>query len=332
MTTELAWSGRLPTFPAALPEKIDELLSLLARGGLSDAVLIGGLPRDLILGRPYRDIDFTFAVNLLAEEEAFLDNPYLWNSVLAAALRPRLQMLYEVLGAAQEAGNFQARYASVSIDYVGPYEAHIDGEYHRSRWSAVFSTRNGLLLTRDAGVSINSLGLTTDRRLIGDRSGLDDLKEHRIRTLRAVTDVGLDTALRYVLLAEDLGFSLSVEIEDAIGRLVHRSRYDPRSFGRDAAKVSTVVENLLANVRHRMDGSQILAGWERRGLAEALVELPESGSHFRHLLYSEQNEMLATAAPASGTARFVRPNPSLNTRPSTACRSGRVSSNVSQGI
>ena len=167
-----------------------------------EAVIVGGSVRDLVLGKPIKDVDI--ATNVPLEK---IKQHFRWNDIGGSG-QFGITMVH-VDGFEYEVANYRND-ATTSADNRRPDSVSMVNSFEQD------SARRDL--------TINSMGLDSKGNIIDYQGGLDDLKNGIIRTVGKARDRYMEDALRIIRtarFASKYGFDIDPETKSAMKELGH---------------------------------------------------------------------------------------------------------------
>ncbi|HEX7016414.1 MAG TPA: HD domain-containing protein [Cyclobacteriaceae bacterium] len=190
-------------FTRYLDNEIFQSVARAAEASSVDAYVVGGYVRDLVLGRPSKDIDFVCVGSGIALAKK-----------VAATLGPGIQVNFF-----SNFGTAQIRYKDLEVEFVG---ARKESYSHDSRKPVVEDgTLEDDLRRRDFTINCMAVSLNRDDfgALIDPHDGMSDLKKRIIRTPQDPSVTFSDDPLRMmraVRFATQLNFDIEPDTYAAI--------------------------------------------------------------------------------------------------------------------
>jgi len=203
-----------------------------------EALIVGGSVRDILLGKPIKDVDIATNVPLEKIKQKFKWNDIGQSGTLGITMVHFGGHEYEVANYRQESGTSDAR--------------------HPERVEMIQSFK-GDSARRD--LTINSMGLNSKGEIIDYQGGIDDLKKGIIRSVGKANDRFTEDALRIIRtarFASKYGFDIEDDTKAAMKDLGHL--IDELSSERIAGELEKISSNgdQLANYIEHLDDVGLL--------------------------------------------------------------------------
>jgi hypothetical protein len=290
----------------SLPPAVEALNRVMLENKVPGFVLAGNTTRNILMNIPfgqYPDYYYTGILDLLPEDLALRNNPYLWKSVLAGAVAP----LREKVESLFASGKIKI---PRNLVYIGPVEMVLDeeGRYERERGSPVFSAQSGHMISLNPMFTIAGFGLRPNGEWIGDPAGLVDIENRRLGAATPIHRLDPYQALCFILQQQKLGWKFGAEVEAALRDFGRQALADPAAF-REAYEKAPLASYLFSQLIENREGrTPVVQIFERLGLAEPLSELPDDhGRRLKELLAKEQEKSTPKPHRLGGTEPTGKP-------------------------
>jgi len=257
------------------PEVVD-LLDFLRCSELNDVVLTGGAPRDVLLGKPPRDFDFTFLVQILEKEKTLTTDPpdsRNWNRIMGDRVAPRLAVVARALDdlTNKSGAPIKAEEPQIELQYSGPLETG-------SSYGILYAADDRQNYRTTAFFSVNMLGLLPNGEWIGSSEGFEDLRNRQVRLVPDNGTIPPDKAFRFIYLNLRHGLEPTRQFRQTLDRLKQRAARNPKELVRELKAYNKSIQKKLSYLFDHLEPARILAALDQVGLEIPLLRMEGPGS------------------------------------------------------